>query len=179
MVGNQLIYLETTYHSMMDKPGQPCESSEFYSFTGCIKNSISIRIGCRMEWDRWSSSDIPVCTTVEQLERFDAEYKNLWMLWQTRIVENTGCLVPCSYTNYKLATEPMKFDIETQRLAVAFSTPDVLKRTEELLYPLESFVSEFGGALGLFLGFSCMMIWDGLEIFFLHCLKNCNLFKLK
>ena len=30
-------------------------------------------------------------------------------------------------------------------------------------YPLFSFIAEFGGALGLFLGFSFMMFWDIAE----------------
>ena len=32
--------------------------------------------------------------------------------------------------------------------------------TEELIYTWQSFVAEFGGALGLFLGFSLMTVWD-------------------
>ena len=38
------------------------------------------------------------------------------------------------------------------------------KRKEVEVYPLESFISEFGGALGLFVGFSFMMIWDIFEL---------------
>ena len=34
---------------------------------------------------------------------------------------------------------------------------------EILLYPFTSLLAEFGGALGLFLGFSMMTIWDGVE----------------
>ena len=166
------VYIRPVYHEMMDKPEKRCESSESYSFTACIKNSISRKIGCRLEWDSWSSRDIPVCTTVEQLKRFENENENLWKLYQPTLVQNTGCLVPCSYTDYKLATEPWKMDNNPQKLCIGFSRPDVLKRTEKQIYPLESFVSEFGGALGLFLGFSCTMIWDGLEILFFHYLKN-------
>ena len=33
---------------------------------------------------------------------------------------------------------------------------------EELIYPWQSLVAEFGGALGLFLGFSFMTIWDSV-----------------
>ena len=33
---------------------------------------------------------------------------------------------------------------------------------EVLVYPFQSFLAEFGGALGLFLGFSFMTIWDGM-----------------
>ena len=35
--------------------------------------------------------------------------------------------------------------------------------TEELIYPWQSFLAEVGGALGLFLGFSFMTIWDSLH----------------
>ena len=34
---------------------------------------------------------------------------------------------------------------------------------EVLVYPFESFMAEFGGALGLFLGVSFMTIWDGIS----------------
>ena len=42
-------------------------------------------------------------------------------------------------------------------------SPYVLVETESLLYSIESLVAEFGGTLGLFLGFSFMALWDGLE----------------
>ena len=168
---SQFIYFTTTYHKMMDKPAKRCESSETYSFTACVKNSISRRVGCRMQWDVWSSRDIPVCTRVEQLKIFEKEYYGIRGLHQPYVVKNTWCLIPCSYTEYKLGTEPTKYYLKTQRLRVRFSSPDVLKRTEQLLYTMESFISEFGGALGLFLGFSCMMIWEALESLFRYCLE--------
>ena len=43
------------------------------------------------------------------------------------------------------------------------TSPLVLVETEELLYGLSSFIAEVGGILGLFLGFSFMTIWDGIE----------------
>ena len=46
-----------------------------------------------------------------------------------------------------------------------FVSTDVRVETETYVYPLMSFVSEFGGGLGLFLGFSCLTLWDGLEYF--------------
>ena len=50
-------------------------------------------------------------------------------------------------------------------LVLVWLSTDTIERTEQLLYPLESFVSEFGGALGLFLGFSFLMVWEVLEGF--------------
>ena len=35
-------------------------------------------------------------------------------------------------------------------------------RTEQLIYPVTSLVADFGGTLGLFLGFSFITLWDKL-----------------
>ena len=43
---------------------------------------------------------------------------------------------------------------------LAMSSSDVLEKQEELIYPFVSFVAEFGGSLGLFLGFSFMTVYD-------------------
>ena len=41
-------------------------------------------------------------------------------------------------------------------------SPDTGVQQEVLLYPITSLVAEFGGTLGLFLGFSFMTLWDGV-----------------
>ena len=35
---------------------------------------------------------------------------------------------------------------------------------EALVYTIESLIAEFGGALGLFIGFSFMNLWDVVEL---------------
>ena len=93
---------------MMDKPTQRSKLYESKSFTACIKSSLSKRIGCRLEWDAWSSKDIPECSTVDQHLKFEMEYHRIVGMDQWNVVNNTGCLTPCSYTEYKLAGEPLK-----------------------------------------------------------------------
>ena len=145
----------------MDKPEQRCESSKSYSFTACIKNSISRMVGCRLEWDGWSSRTIPVCKGIQQLLQFEQKYEEIDTWTQDSIVELTGCVPPCSFTKYELATEPNNFK-EGHELYLQLSSSKALMSTEEIIYSMESFVSEFEGALGLFLGFSFMMFWDVL-----------------
>ena len=41
-----------------------------------------------------------------------------------------------------------------------YSSNSLTIKEETLLYPFESFLAEFGGSLGLFLGFSFLTIWD-------------------
>ena len=43
---------------------------------------------------------------------------------------------------------------------------------EQLIYPLTSLVAEFGGTLGLFLGFSFMAVWDGLHLLAGFCARK-------
>ena len=43
-------------------------------------------------------------------------------------------------------------------------SPYILVEKESLLYNIESLLAEFSGTLGLFLGFSFMALWDGLEL---------------
>ena len=45
-----------------------------------------------------------------------------------------------------------------------------------LIYPASSLVADIGGTLGLFLGFSFMTLWDGLELLVAgaHALQGCT-----
>ena len=53
------------------------------------------------------------------------------------------------------------------QLVLATKTVTIL--TEDLVYPFPSFLAEFGGALGLFLGFSFMMLIE----FFVMIAQKC------
>ena len=44
-----------------------------------------------------------------------------------------------------------------------FSSNSLTIKEEALLYPFDSFLAEFGGSLGLFLGFSFLTVWDILS----------------
>ena len=152
-------YITAVYHVNLDnKEENHCEDSESYSFTACIKNSLSRMVGCRLPWDTWSSTTIPVCRTSEQITRFEQMYEMIDTWEKLSIVNLTGCHPPCMYTQYKM-TDSLKVG-ETPGISLLLSDSMVRKRTEKLIYPIESFVSEFGGALGLFLGFSFIMIFD-------------------
>ena len=74
---DHVVYLDTIYHEMMEKSPKRCELSDSYSFTACIKNSLSKRVGCRLEWDAWSFKDIQECSTVDQLLKFEMEYHRI------------------------------------------------------------------------------------------------------
>ena len=56
-------------------------------------------------------------------------------------------------------------DFPDDRVAICLWAVSKYTQAEEeaLVYPFQSLIAEFGGCLGLFLGFSFMTIWDGLK----------------
>ena len=74
----------------------------------------------------------------------------------------TGCLLPCSYTHYSLSDSYPFASNETEFL-ISYALTDHLIEEEVLLFPLDSLVSELGGALGLFLGFSFLGAVDAVQ----------------
>ena len=47
-----------------------------------------------------------------------------------------------------------------QGIMFGYSSNSLTLKEETLLYPFESFLAELGGALGLFLGFSFLTLWE-------------------
>ena len=80
----------------------------------------------------------------------------------------TKCLPPCYYTKYSIGMDPMIEDTKPEDdwvlLNIQTARPTITVRRETLVYPLSSLVAEVGGALGLFVGFSFIMVWDSIEL---------------
>ena len=53
-------------HKNLDVPSKPCNPDPTYSFTCCIKESISAQVGCRLAWDSWTDRARPVCHHLTQ-----------------------------------------------------------------------------------------------------------------
>ena len=75
---------------------------------------------------------------------------------------------PRNYISILKIKEPTIFygdkeDPNRMIFGISFSTSMQTVMEEVYDYPVFSFIAEFGGALGLFLGFSFMMFWDVAE----------------
>ena len=54
----------------------------------------------------------------------------------------------------------LKAEYNQLSFGLAYATTQVTRKEEVYMYPFRSFLAEFGGALGMFLGFSFLMVWD-------------------
>ena len=79
----------------------------------------------------------------------------------------TNCKKPCHYNEYtlvrKFTKSSSKLGQEQCYLGIWVISPDTTVQAEVLLYPWTSLVAEFGGTLSLFLGFSFMTLWEGVQ----------------
>ena len=56
----------------------------------------------------------------------------------------------------------MNIDCRRFHIGFSFASTDIVTQKENLVYPPVSFISELGGSLGLFVGFSFLTIWDAV-----------------
>ena len=164
-----------TKHKKLNLARQPCEEDPTYSFAACIKEKLSEIVGCRLPWDKWSKQDHTICTNEQEFGQCEQIYEDLFNAESEEIVEATGCLQPCTYNEYKFVSEnpkrlaatddPKPRDGSQTVLSFWVASSKTWIEEEVLLYPFTSFLAEFGGALGLFLGFSFMAIWQEIRGF--------------
>ena len=152
-------YIRVTKYIKMNRKDAPCMPGSEYNFMKCLKTSVSNKVGCRQEWDVLTDKEIQKCKFADQLLAHEALYHNLAHMEQRDLVETTGCSLPCEFLEYQQQGEQYMYG-NTFGLGVIFATTEVLFKEDILVYPPLSFIAEFGGALGLFLGFSFNMIWD-------------------
>ena len=156
-----------------------------------------------MPWDRRSRQDRVVCTKKEEFKQFDLFATRLRLTEVDEVERMSGCLKPCSYKEYKFVNSNPKplliaqvpddqiaiglwavsgythFEEEVLLLNCHFRRSDDHKyfvSYQVLLYPFTSLLAEFGGSLGLFLGFSFVTISDGMKSLAIWTKKNINLF---
>ena len=113
-----------------------------------------------MEWDTWSDASWPICDKVDQIKKVEAEYVKLGHSVQAEVVNNSNCPLPCRYKEYQIVGEPEGEQATQIAFAFVFADWEITEAIEEEIYSFVSFVSEFGGSLGLFLGFSFYMLLD-------------------
>ena len=111
--------------------------------------------------------------------KYEIQYEQLKAMEIEDIESMTECRRPCAYKRYDFIKDPVPVDLKTDYLFVGLwsVSKKTFREEEVLLYPATSLVAEFGGTLGLFIGFSFMTLWDGLEFALLASNKLLSFFK--
>ena len=157
-----------TKHKKLNLDHKPCDDDPKYNFNSCIKETLSQKVGCRFPLDKQAGQEMEICSTASKYRQYNEIYQNLMTADMQEIVDITGCKKPCTYNEYKFTSSIPEEDprpIPSGQIYITFWAVSRTTQVEEevLLYPFLSLVSDFGGALGLFLGFSFMTLWQEIK----------------
>ena len=97
-----ILIISVTQHITLNKPHRPCEESPSYDFTICVKMSIARKTGCKPSWDVFITKRMTTCSSLEQLEHFEAFYEELYNMEQKDIFKTSGCAPPCKVVDTKV-----------------------------------------------------------------------------
>lgn len=75
------------------------------------------------------------------------------------IVDTTGCLYPCNYLEYRVGSKRTT-NVGQFGLWITYGSVATTVEREYYSYQFDSLVSDYGGSLGLFIGFSFFALWD-------------------
>ena len=167
------------------------------TFDHYVQESVAQRIGCNSPWFDHPLDSLPMCNSTKDIQQYDALYYQIFIADEHKLREITDCKVchqrkvlrrtsflllkpcicqvPCTYQHFSLVGSSMPVKLDPNQCFLFFVTTDILEDEEVLVFPLDSLVSEFGGALGLFLGISfldlCRIVARSLCIAFKNMRK--------
>ena len=100
---------------------------------------------------------------MQQLLDYEKNFNTLLFRDERMTFNFTACRAPCTYTEFKEVGHPKNVHATGYGLWLRFAKTEMVEDKEAYVYGFVSFVSEFGGSLGLFLGFSFLMVWEFIE----------------
>ena len=157
----------------MNKAESPCIDKLDYKYHECISQKIITEVGCKPFWMNDSKSLLSECSKMAQVMELMDNLSSLKYMHEEHISHYYNCLKPCSYIEYQLAEEPMQFESKKKNVTeifISFSRTTMTVEKEIDAYPAGSFVAEYGGLLGLFIGYSFLDHFDQL-VFLVQKLK--------
>ena len=157
--------LATTKKRMTRDSKFDCNPDENYNFDNCVRQKIVDSQGCATPWDWRTTEKLPKCSKIPNMKAFESYYNQVFYSSEEELKDLTGCLLPCTYTHYSLLDSYLIVGIDSA-FAIHYALTDLITEQEVLLFPFDSLVSEFGGALGLFLGFSFLGALSIMQIWF-------------
>ena len=146
----------------MNRESNPCNEDPAYDFQLCVRKSFTRIVGCRLPWGLRSSEQVPLCRNIEQLGKFHSLYDKIYTKDMEYITNNTGCLNPCHYREYQLVK--VREDTAKMFIGLYVQLTGSSQKQSRGHIALSHWCQILGDPwMGLFLGFSFIMLWQVIE----------------
>ena len=156
-----LYMLDVVKHQRRSTANTPCNEDQDFNFSNCVKEKVEACVGCSLPWQKYGKFD--TCRTVDQFKKYQELNFQVNYMNPQEVSKKFGCQFPCQYNEFKLVEEvPRTLAKKTLNLTFSLINNEFLVKKEIEMYGLTSLVGDIGGSLGLFLGFSLVMVWDAI-----------------
>ena len=82
-------------------PTRPCQENEEFSFTRCMMEFITRRVGCHLDWSGpLTFAQYPSCDSLDKLENYKDLLEDVRQFSWDRLTQETGCYGKCSYREF-------------------------------------------------------------------------------
>ncbi|XP_037086093.1 uncharacterized protein LOC119106858 [Pollicipes pollicipes] len=193
---NSSITVKLTTNAFSRLPeGNTCSEQPIHVAQSCLERCVFSKAGidrpsCHVPWISASAKQ-PPCTTYQQFKSASGldELSSFNESLMAVITASCGCRLPCRWEEYVSST-PHSVNIDKARapggaprrrpagrvvteLALWLHTT-VMKAEEGVAYPLNQFLSDVGGSLGLMIGGSLLTIVELVDCLVCACCGACS-----
>ena len=164
--GTHMFYnIEPTEVIHVNQGHKPCikENINVKNIWDCVSEHLNKGIYCSLPW--FSNYVGPLCSLPEEYHYFHKKTMESMFYLTADIEKNLNCIPACHRIAYsakphkKLNRPKLTDKIE---ISIFFGRDEFTVREQYLIYDYANFVADFGGYLGLLLGYSVLGFYDTL-----------------
>ena len=158
---------------LIDQRDEPCTDEEVH-FDSCIDDYISSQMNCKLPWkSRNISLELSLCSNPEQYELFWNLSMTLLKSSEGDISRLTDCKPSCNrkeFSSRLLAVKKAGSDESSPlNLQFHYASNRMTIKEQYYTYDFYNLIADFGGYLGLLLGYSVLSFVDTLMILITKC----------
>ena len=168
--------VEPTEVNYISQTNEPCisEQGKVMDLWECMTDYIYSKINCTLPWTKEAEKKhMKLCSTPEEYDQYSAGIKNAFYR-KSDYIENTAkCIPGCKRNEYsvKLAYSDKYSDKDSSKLdqftlRIYFPREKFMIKNQFYIYSTSNLIADFGGYLGLLLGYSLLGFYDTLVDFF-------------
>ena len=148
---------------------QPCiyEKNKLMDLWECMTDYIYSKINCTLPWTKEAKNKgVSLCSSPGEYDQFSTEMQNAFIRKSDYIEKTAKCIPGCKRTEYSAklvyngkdkTTRPDEF-----KLKLFFARDMFPVKNQFYIYSTSHLIADFGGYLGLLLGYSILGFYDSL-----------------
>ena len=164
----------------INQEDEPCISDEdkVTDLWDCITDHMYSKMNCTLPWaSKAVDKDIQLCSSPEEYDLYYAEIKRGRYRDSQYIEKVAKCTPGCKRVEYsaKLGRNAQdQAPIDEWKLRIYYAKDKFPSREQFYIYSTANLIADFGGYLGLLLGYSLLGFYDSMMDFFEIMVEKCK-----